>query len=31
MEFLEKVKKMQIPVLLLINKIDQRDPKEVKR
>lgn len=27
MEFLEKVKKMQIPVLLLINKIDQSDPK----
>lgn len=26
MEFLEKVKKMQIPVLLLINKIDQSDP-----
>lgn len=29
MEFLEKVKKMQIPVLLLINKIDQSDPKEL--
>ena len=29
MEFLEKVKKMQIPVLLLINKIDQSDPKKV--
>lgn len=29
MEFLEKVKKMQIPVLLLINKIDQSDPKRV--
>lgn len=29
MEFLEKVKKMQIPVLLLINKIDQGDPKKV--
>ena len=28
MEFLEKVKKMQIPVLLLINKIDQSDPKK---
>ena len=25
MEFLEKVKKMQIPVLLLINKIDQTE------
>lgn len=25
-EFLEKVKKMKIPVLLLINKIDQSDP-----
>lgn len=29
MEFLEKVKKMQIPVLLLINKIDQGDPKKL--
>lgn len=29
MEFLEKVKKMQIPVLLLINKIDQSAPKKV--
>lgn len=29
MEFLEKVKKMQIPVLLLINKIDQIDPKKL--
>lgn len=29
MEFLEKVKKMQIPVLLLINKIDQSDPKQL--
>lgn len=29
MEFLEKVKKMQIPVLLLINKIDQSDQKKV--
>lgn len=29
MEFLEKVKKMQIPVLLLINKIDQSDPKKL--
>lgn len=29
MEFLEKVKKMQIPVLLLINKIDQSNPKKV--
>ena len=28
-EFLEKVKKMQIPVLLLINKIDQSDPKKL--
>lgn len=29
MEFLEKVKKMQSPVLLLINKIDQSDPKKL--
>lgn len=29
MEFLEKVKKIQIPVLLLINKIDQSDPKKL--
>ncbi|MCP9546911.1 GTPase Era [Segatella copri] len=29
MEFLEKVKKLQIPVLLLINKIDQSDPKKL--
>lgn len=29
MEFLEKVKKMQIPVLLLINKIDQSDLKKL--
>lgn len=29
MEFLEKVKIMQIPVLLLINKIDQSDPKKL--
>lgn len=29
MEFLEKVKKMQTPVLLLINKIDQSDPKKL--
>ena len=29
MEFFEKVKKMQIPVLLLINKIDQSDPKKL--
>ena len=29
MEFLEQVKKMQIPVLLLINKIDQSDPKKL--
>ena len=29
MEFLEMVKKMQIPVLLLINKIDQSDPKKL--
>lgn len=29
MEFLAKVKKMQIPVLLLINKIDQSDPKKL--
>ena len=29
MEFLEKVKKMQIPVLLLINKIDQSEPKKL--
>lgn len=29
MEFLEKVKKMQIPVLLLINKIDLSDPKKL--
>ena len=29
MEFLEKVKKMQIPVLLLINKIDQSDSKKL--
>lgn len=29
MEFLEKVKKMQISVLLLINKIDQSDPKKL--
>lgn len=29
MEFLETVKKMQIPVLLLINKIDQSDPKKL--
>ena len=28
-DFLEKVKKMKIPVLLLINKIDQRDPKKL--
>lgn len=28
-EFLEKVKKMMIPVLLLINKIDQSDPKKL--
>ena len=27
--FLEKVKKMRIPVLLLINKIDQSDPKKL--
>ena len=27
--FLEKVKKMKIPVLLLINKIDQSDPKKL--
>ncbi|HAH92047.1 MAG TPA: GTPase Era [Prevotella sp.] len=29
MEFLEKVKKMQIPVLLLVNKIDQSEPKKL--
>ncbi len=29
MEFLEKVKKMSIPVLLLINKIDQSDQKSL--
>lgn len=29
MEFLEKVMKMRIPVLLLINKIDQSDPKKL--
>ena len=29
-EFLEKVKKMKIPVLLLINKIDQSDPKKLR-
>lgn len=28
-EFLEKVKKMKIPVFLLINKIDQSDPKKL--
>ena len=28
-DFLEKVKKMRIPVLLLINKIDQSDPKKL--
>ncbi len=28
-EFLEKVKKMKVPVLLLINKIDQSDPKKL--
>ena len=28
-EFLEKAKKMKIPVLLLINKIDQSDPKKL--
>ena len=28
-EFLEKVKKMKSPVLLLINKIDQSDPKKL--
>ena len=28
-DFLEKVKKMKIPVLLLINKIDQSDPKKL--
>ena len=28
-EFLEKVKKMKIPVLLLINTIDQSDPKKL--
>lgn len=28
-EFLEKVKKMKIPVLLLINKIDQSNPKKL--
>lgn len=28
-DFLEKVKKMKIPVLLLINKIDQSDPKNL--
>lgn len=28
-EFLEKVKKMKIPVLLLINKIDQSDPNKL--
>lgn len=28
-EFLDKVKKMKIPVLLLINKIDQSDPKKL--
>ena len=28
-EFLEKVKKMKIPVLLLINKIEQSDPKKL--
>lgn len=28
-DFLEKVKKMEIPVLLLINKIDQSDPKKL--
>ena len=28
-EFLEKVKKMKIPVLLLINKIDKSDPKKL--
>ena len=29
MDFLDKVKKMTIPVLLLINKIDQSDPKKL--
>lgn len=29
MEFLEKVKKMQIPVLLLVNKIEQSEPKKL--
>ena len=28
-DFLEKVKKMKIPVLLLINKIDQSDPNKL--
>lgn len=28
-DFLEKVRKMKIPVLLLINKIDQSDPKKL--
>lgn len=28
-DFLERVKKMKIPVLLLINKIDQSDPKKL--
>ena len=28
-DFLEKVKKMKMPVLLLINKIDQSDPKKL--
>ena len=28
-DFLEKVKKMKLPVLLLINKIDQSDPKKL--
>ena len=28
-DFLEKVKKMRIPVLLIINKIDQSDPKKL--
>lgn len=28
-DFLEKVKRMKIPVLLLINKIDQSDPKKL--
>lgn len=28
-DFLEKVKKMRIPILLLINKIDQSDPKKL--